>query len=137
MTIPSTAEEWLCIATERGADADAIIKSGNTSIGSIYLAGYAIECSLKALLQAKNQPFPKHGEQGHNLRNLWRSSGFCLSDISDSKGTKAFFIDQWSTSLRYEKSLESSLSPEELVDGAKQLTGWIQRQIRKKGRKRQ
>ncbi|NER00283.1 MAG: HEPN domain-containing protein, partial [Cyanothece sp. SIO2G6] len=103
MTTPSTAEEWLSVSRDRGADANGIVQNRPTSVGSVYMAGYAIECSLKALLQARNQPFPKHGEQGHNLRNLWQSSGFRLSDLSDSKGAKAFFINQWNTSLRYER----------------------------------
>lgn len=103
----------------------------STSIGCVYMAGYAIECSLKALLQSTNKAFPKHGQEGHNLRGLWETAGFKLSDLSDSTGSRTFFIESWSTALRYELVSESSLPLTELVDGAKHLTGWIQTRIRR------
>jgi hypothetical protein len=128
---PNTAQDWIAIAQERAADAEAMKTSRCTSVGSVYMAGYAIECSLKALLQTKRTPFPKHGNEGHNLRGLWEASNFRLSDLNDSKGTKAFFLQDWNTALRYELSCASSLGVTELVDGAKELTSWIQTQIRR------
>ncbi len=128
---PNTAQEWIAIAQERAADAEAMKTSRCTSVGSVYMAGYAIECSLKALLQSKGTPFPKHGNEGHNLRGLWEASNFRVSDLNDSKGTKAFFLQDWNTALRYELSCASSLEVTELVDGAKELTSWIQTRIRR------
>jgi len=32
------------------------------------MAGYAIECSLKAYLQREGKPFPTSGSEGHNLK---------------------------------------------------------------------
>jgi hypothetical protein len=129
---PTTASDWLTVANERAADAEAMKISRCTSIGCIYMAGYAIECSLKALLQSSSTPFPRHGQEGHNLRGLWEASGFRLSDLSDSTGAKTFFIQNWDTALRYELTCDSSLTMMELVDGAKHLTGWIQSRIRRK-----
>jgi hypothetical protein len=128
---PTTASDWISVANERAADADTMKTTRCTSIGCVYMAGYAIECSLKALLQSKGTAFPRHGQEGHNLRGLWETSGFRLSDLSDSTGAKAFFIENWDTSLRYELTCDSSLTISELVDGAKHLTGWIQNQIRR------
>ncbi|WP_017306032.1 hypothetical protein [Spirulina subsalsa] len=96
-----------------------------------YLAGYAIECSLKALLQKRGTGFPKHGQQGHNLRGLWEAANFQLSDLADPTGAKTFYLEKWDTSLRYEVSCDSSLSHQELVEGAKQLTVWIRTQVRR------
>ena len=133
---PTNANDWISVANERAADAEALKTTRCTSIGCVYIAGYAIECSLKALLQSTRKAFPKHGQEGHNLRRLWEASGFRLSDLSDPSGAKTFFIQNWDTSLRYESTFESSITIVELVDGAKQLTGWIQGQTRRSYRSR-
>ena len=133
---PHTAETWLAVAKERATDAQAINKHRPTSVGAVYLAGYAIECSLKALLQKRGTEFPKHGREGHNLRNLWAASKFRLSDLRDVKGSKAFFIDKWDTALRYDADFESSIEIKELLQGAKELTGYIQNCIRRQRRHR-
>ena len=128
---PSTDKQWLEVARERASDAEAISKDKPKSVGAVYMAGYAIECSLKAFLQKQNKGFPKHGKEGHNLQKLWKSSQFRLGDFNDSKGSKTFFIQHWDTSLRYENELNSTLEVSDLVQGAKELTGWIQKQIRR------
>ena len=48
--IPTTSNEWIAVANERAADAEAIKTTRNDSVGPVYLAGYAIECGLKALV---------------------------------------------------------------------------------------
>ncbi|NJL82146.1 MAG: HEPN domain-containing protein [Chloroflexaceae bacterium] len=133
---PTTSEDWLDIANERAADAEAMTRTRGESTGCVYMAGYAIECSLKALLRRKNEPFPTSGRSGHNLRELWEAS-FKLRDLYDPTGAKSFFIESWNTSLRYELTCCSKLKVGELVDGAKSLSGWIQTQIRRRsGRRR-
>lgn len=137
---PTTAQEWLTIANERSADAEVIHKQRPNSIGSVYLAGYAIECSLKALLQKRGIPFPSHGQEGHHLGNLWKASGLKFSDLKDATGAKTFFLekDKWNTALRYERFLPNTLGLDiaELMAGGKALNNWIQTQInRSKPRK--
>jgi HEPN domain-containing protein len=132
---PTTARDWISVANERAKDANAMKIERGESAGSVYMAGYALECSLKALLQSKGVSFPRQGQEGHNLRKLWEMSGFKCSDLADKTGAKIFFIEKWNTSLRYELTCDSNLSIAELVDGAKQLTGWIQSQIRRTNRR--
>ncbi|MEB3830617.1 hypothetical protein [Phormidium sp. CCY1219] len=67
---PTTADDCSAVANERAADAEAIAKCRPTSVGSVYIAGYAIECSLKALLQKRGIPTPTSGALGHNLHKL-------------------------------------------------------------------
>ncbi|MFM6194164.1 MAG: HEPN domain-containing protein [Planktothrix sp.] len=130
---PNTPQDWLNLARERAADADAIYKQRPDSIAVVYMAGYAIECSLKALLQKQGIPFPQSGREGHNLKGLWQSCRLSLSDLKDQKGCKTFFIENWNTDLRYEISLQvaSGLKIEELLNGAKELAGWIQTQTKR------
>jgi hypothetical protein len=129
---PNTAEEWLAVANQRLADAISIYKDQSNSIGSVYMAGYAIECSLKALLQKRGIPYPKSGQEGHNLKGLWKQSGFQLADIHDTKGAQTFFFVQWSTDLRYETELpDLGLKVAELIEGSKKLQGLLQTEIRR------
>jgi len=130
---PHTPQEWLDTAKERAADADEVCKFRPTSVGSVYLAGYAIECSLKALLQKKGIPFPSSGTQGHNLQALWKALGFQFSDIKDKEGTQTFFLTDWSTDLRYETSLTTNrgFQVKQLVNGARILNSWIEDKIKR------
>ncbi len=101
-------------------------------MGAIYLAGYAIECSLKAYLQREGKAFPTSGSDGHNLKGLWNASGFRFSDLPDTAGEKTFYMESWNTALRYESAYQFPVPPESLVEAAKELTGWIQNKIRRR-----
>lgn len=136
MTPPNTFDEWMKLSKERQADAKAMLEDRKESIGPVYMAGYAVETSLKALLRKKNKEFPKSGAEGHNLKNLWHESGFRLGDIKDKSGEKSFFISEWGTHLRYEISLPSAYDSATLVRAAGDLSSWIQKQIRRSKSKR-
>lgn len=129
---PTSAEDWCAIAEERVSDARALSENAPQSVGSVYMAGYGIECSLKALHKRRNMPFPSARAEGHDLRGLWESLGFKLSDIrDDSNGAKTYFVDRWSTDLRYEKAVDVPLPSAELVKGAGALTGWILTRVKR------
>lgn len=132
---PTTYKDWKDVAMERAADASVIADARPLSAASPYLAGYCVECALKAYLHRRGIPFPSHGPEGHNLRGLWRRSGFRLSDLKDRAGAKSFFIEAWDASMRYETVVDSDLTSRELVDGAKQLTSWLLTQLRRHRRR--
>jgi hypothetical protein len=94
------------------------------------MASYAIECSLKAYLQRSGLPLPRYGREGHNLRGLWERAGLRISDLSDTAGEKTFFIERWSTDLRYEVRLDVGLTADGLVDAASKLSSYVQSQLR-------
>jgi hypothetical protein len=130
---PNTAQDWLAVAKERASDAEAIHKQYPNSVGAIYLAGYAIECTLKALLQKRGISYPTSGREGHNLQGLWKAARFQFSDLQDTQGTQTFFLEKWSTDLRYETALPVNIGLEvqELMTGAKHLSGRIRTEIRR------
>ena len=128
---PSSADAWIAVAQERAADASALLLEREQSAGSVYLAGYAIECSLKAFLQRSGKAFPTAGGAGHDLRSLWSHSGFRLRDIDDESGSKSFFIQTWSTDLRYTVDPNFPCATTDLVAAAKRLSGWLQAQTRR------
>lgn len=127
---PMTYEDWLDISKERQADARALLTDRNCSIGPVYMAGYAVETSLKALLSVKGKAFPRSGNGGHNLKGLWKSTGLKFSDIKCEN--QLFFLQHWNTSFRYELDPEelAGNSCEALVKAAGLLTGWIKSQIK-------
>lgn len=134
---PNTFDEWIEVSRERQEDARALL-SRKQSVGPVYMAGYAVEARLKAFLRRINKEFPKKGDEGHNLRGLWKQTGFKLRDIKDENGEKAFFVEEWSTDLRYEVSLDGAYAwdSNSLVKAAGELSGWIQTQIRRESWKR-
>ncbi len=122
------------MANERALDARTLCAQGRT-VAAVYLAGYAVECYLKAYLQRGGRGFPTTGPAGHDLHELWRAAGFRLADLGDSKGNRSYFIERWNTGLRYDEVLDTELDPDVLVEGATQLAGWIQGQLRRVARR--
>jgi hypothetical protein len=137
MNDPQTYQDWRDTAMERAADADAMLPRRSESIGPVYMAGYAVECMLKSYLRRTNRAFSTRGQDGHNLQGLWRSAGFRIADLKDKSGGKTFFINNWDTALRYQNTNQELTHPaDELVNAAKQLSGWIANQIRRQRRPR-
>lgn len=132
--MPTSVGEWVEVANERAGDARAMVESRNGSCGPTYMAGYAIECSLKALLLSLGRQFPSRGPRGHDLRALWHAADFSCRDLRDPQGDKTYFITQWSTDLRYCKIDPTGRPAEHLVRAAMCLNGWIQTRIRRNGR---
>jgi hypothetical protein len=132
---PTTYKEWVDVAKERAADASALAASRPLSVASIYLAGYSLECVLKAYLNRRGIPFPGHGHEGHNLRGLWRRAEFRMSDLKDRTGAKSFFVESWESSMRYETVVDSDLDAGELVDSAIQLMNWLFKQVKRHRRR--
>jgi hypothetical protein len=136
MPDPTTAEDWVAVATERLADAKTLARERSGSIAGVYMAGYAVECCLKAFLQQRSIPRPGGGPAGHDLRALWASSGLQVGDLRDRDGLRSFFLVHWSTALRYEVTPPRLQSQHALVNGAGELVGWLLTLIRRRARKR-
>jgi hypothetical protein len=135
MSDPTTPEGWLEVASNRAADADAMMPARSLSSGPVYMAGYAIEASLKAYLTLKGIPRPARGPGGHNLKGLWKASGFRLRDLNDVDGSKSFYISDWGTHFRYTAVPQFPLPCSALLDAAKKLTSWIQTHCRRTRRR--
>lgn len=137
MAAPISFEDWLKVARERASDAEAILSHRPDSTGSVYLVGYAIECSLKAYLILVGRPLPTSGRAGHNLTGLWNASGFRKRDLGDTDGRKVFFLEDWDTSMRYWSIRQNGgITNQQLIEGAKQVVGWVQGQVRREGMRR-
>ncbi|MFJ6139338.1 HEPN domain-containing protein [Kitasatospora sp. NPDC092286] len=104
-----------------------LLRDHGLMCGAVYLAGYVVECKLKALLQKSGKSFPRSGAEGHNLRGLWDAAGLRSRDLS---GHKREFLDLWTTSLRYDAALPEGSSAEDLLHGAQELASMVTLRIR-------
>jgi hypothetical protein len=128
---PDRWEDWREVANKRMTDARSMLPSRTDSVGPVYMAGYAIECSLKALLQQRGSGFPTQGSEGHNLRGLWASAGFTLGDIPGSDGFSTYYVEAWCTDLRYAVTERFPGTCDEMLTGAATLVGLIQTRLRR------
>ncbi len=113
---------YLAAANERSTDAQRLFGAGR-HCGAIYMAGYAVECRLKALLEGLGRNFPRAGASGHDLCRLWEAAGFRLRDL---KGYRRDFVTTWSTDLRYRSDLPKGADADVLYQGAIELCGYLQ-----------
>lgn len=122
------------MSNERGKDA-AELRDAKRDLAAVYMAGYVIECKLKAWLVARGIKFPTAGGGGHNVIGLWEAAGLKRSDLS---GERRAFLDFWGTHLRYQTSIPPPPHPDFdcLFCGAIGLAGWIQAKMRSRGGRR-
>jgi HEPN domain-containing protein len=124
---PSNSEDWFAVASERAGDAGTLLEHAVKSIGALYMAGYAVECSFKGLLKLRGANIPK-GREGHNLRNLLNSCSIPWSSVGDHRGVKSAFIDVWSVDLRYQGAMiPFGRSYVELVNAASSLSRYVKK----------
>src|SRR5690606_18795069 len=109
---PRTAREWRLVAKERGIDSKKL-KDENRKLASLYFLGYVIECLLKAYIVGIGKKPVLSGNRGHDLRLLWETAGLKPSDFTAGK---RWFVQNWSSSLRYEIMWPSHLNFEELCN---------------------
>lgn len=95
------------VALQRFEDAEVLLANSRTN-GAMYLAGYAIECMLKALLLA-HAPASQHprilksfrGKMGHDLEGLKRALQRKGITIPAQVVRRLASVNTWSTELRY------------------------------------
>jgi hypothetical protein len=103
--------DFQALAETRLADAQALLGGGQWS-GAYYLAGYAVECALKAsIARGTNQhDFPDKGRTiasyQHNLDNLIGVAGLrtaLQAEISNDNTFAGFWgvVTQWNEETRY------------------------------------
>jgi hypothetical protein len=124
------------LAESRLVEARLLLANGLPS-GAYYLAGYAIECALKAVIaadfRANEIPDPKYVRDiyTHDLSALLRLADL-EQELEAEKKTKPELYQRWATvktwseSARYEVWTEASASVIlEAIDGDEGLLGWL------------
>ncbi len=132
---PANKEEWLEVAEARSRDAKTLKDSPLCAIAAVYMAGYAVESSLKAYCVQQNKSNTWRGASGHNLKSIWKESGLRLSDMNDHDGTRTFFLEEWSTDLRYCSKFDFIHSTGDLIEASNKLKGFINQRIKRNPRR--
>jgi hypothetical protein len=111
MGLPKTpeAQRFYRVAQQRLLDAEFLF-SGGRNTAAVYLAGYAVECILKALLLSRLAPGARRdaiksfrGSKAHDFE--WLKTKYIKSGGSHFPKdlTKALLlINTWNTDLRYQ-----------------------------------
>jgi len=112
-----------------------LLDNGYTTI-AMYLAGYAVECMLKAVLLAAHPQRRQteairefRGQKAHNfdwLRYRLSRRGVSLpADVSRAIVT----VSTWTTDWRYEAKTKPSLWAEDFLSAARIVMNWGQRTL--------
>lgn len=125
--------KFLRAAKQRLTSAELLLAAG-MGLDATYLAGYAVECSLKALLLARTPRRAWHsverafqGKGGHNLERLKallerRGVSFETQLVQHLR-----IVSTWNTDLRYEVGKIPEVDAQRFVDAVREILKWSQR----------
>ncbi len=118
-------------AINRFDDAEVLLKANHTT-GAVYLAGYGIECILKALALMAVSPARRslmlhafRGARGHDyewLRTQYLQNGG--SGLPPSINNNFIHVNDWSTDLRYAPRTMKDEEAEDFLTAARNIIHW-------------
>jgi HEPN domain-containing protein len=129
------SRRFIRVAKQRFDDARFLLGYRNTA--SIYLAGYAVECTLKALLLSV-VPLSKNatvldsfrGERGHNFEWLKaqyiRQGGAIFPPAISRKFAR---VNSWKTDIRYDPGTTLLSEAEEFFLAAEMILRWADERL--------
>jgi len=117
---------------QRLEEARFLLDHGDYTTAAVYLAGYAVECMLKALILA-SEPEARHpqtmksfrGVLGHNfawLRVQLAKRHVHLSAIIANSLTE---VTGWTTTLRYDPATHKRAEAEEFLTTVEEILLWV------------
>ena len=133
MALPRAPEARLYYraAKQRSDDAELLLAAGRTT-GAIYLAGYTVECFLKALLLSSVAPPLRRqllqefrGGWAHNLEwlgGLYRQHVGAVIPRSVSRHLSR--VASWSTDLRYATGTLKRRDADEFMESVVAIAAW-------------
>lgn len=133
MAIPRDADARLFYrcAFQRYEEAQILLRAAKTT-GAVYLAGYGIECILKALVLSVVSAGDRaetlrsfRGRAAHNyewLRNQYRESGGAPFPLEINKHFT--IVNPWSTDLRYTPRSVRAEDAEDFLESAEAVIHW-------------
>jgi hypothetical protein len=138
MAMPKTKDAVLYYrcAIQRFEEA-RILQNAEHGTGAVYLAGYGIECMLKALVlhstPAKRQSEAMQsfrGGQGHDydwLREQYRSKGGAI--FPQNVNQSFTLVNGWSTDLRYTPRNLRGDEADDFLNAVESILGWAKQRF--------
>lgn len=114
----------------RFRDGETLLRSGEPErrIGAIYVAGYGIECALKARLCVENRvdTLPPQFAH-HDLQRLVECTDIwpCLKTNREWYNMFVFLCSEWNVSMRYAMRPYDPLQVRKFIEKAKEFTKWL------------
>ena len=127
---------FLTAGAARLAEAD-LLRAGSRSLGAVYLAGYAVECVLKALILSLADEHEQadviaefRGGRAHDLtwlKALYREAG----GAAFPRGVAEAFVvvDTWGTELRYSPRVQYPGDADAFFRAVDTILGWANERI--------
>lgn len=119
-----------CRIAERRLEEAAVLRHLGYNSGAVYLAGYAVECMLKALALAQI-PLPQHDETVHEFRNRFGHDfeslrARYLSNLRfPLEISRAFSSARtWSTELRYDDRSWRNEPTDKFLGDVRTIVNW-------------
>ena len=133
---PTTPRDFLKVALQRLAAAEAIMETLRLTLEAQYIGGYSVECSLKGLILEKTAELDRpavldrltHGATHHRaevLLDRLRERGVYLT-VELAKRMRRF---DWTTGLRYETGRKDTGETNGLLRTARVIYEWVEGQI--------
>ena len=133
MPIPAEIEprRYYRVAKLRYEDAEYLLRGGRNN-AAIYIAGYTVECILKALILS-NEPPDKHvtvlrefrGSAAHNYEHLKDRYLGCGGAKFPTNVVRAFtYVRSWNVQLRYDPKRPTPGEAREFLRSAEVLFEW-------------
>jgi len=124
------------VAYQRLEEAEVLFNAGYY-IGSIYLAGYAVECMLKTLI-LDSLPEKEHqraeaefrGQRAHHYEWLrYRYAQTNPPALPPEIGESLTFVSTWDTTLRYEPGLGEPADSQRFLQEVRAILEWADKRI--------
>ena len=116
----------------------ASVRSSGLSQGAVYLAGYEVECLLKALLLTVTRPADRadlleefRGKVGHNLVHL-RDAYREAAGAAMPRAINLAFLTvtgQWSPNLRYHPGTRYTGDVDEYFSSVEVVAAWARQRV--------
>lgn len=136
VTSPLFRKDFKLIADLRAKEAEILLKGGKPN-GAYYLAGYAVECALKACIarQVKKYQFPPKADRArklytHNLDELISEAGLQAELVAEISRNPAFAanwgtVKGWTEESRYKSAGLNGKDMYNAVIGTDGVLQWI------------
>ncbi|WP_395140707.1 HEPN domain-containing protein [Armatimonas sp.] len=127
-----TQQDFQQLALERLADSQALLAAGRWG-GAYYLAGYSVECALKACIAKKTQQgdFPSKDAPKFYTHNLVELLSHCGLGKPIGRESEWAIVRDWNEQSRYDPPKSQQDAKDIIVaitDQQKGILSWLQTQ---------
>lgn len=130
------ARRYYRAALRRLEEAELILEKVELPAAAIYLAGYGVECVLKALIIVVTPANARSGlldamkrDYGHSLHRLLTGLVERRVHLPSAVIRSFLFVSSWSPDLRYEPGPGDSVEAARFLKEAKAIVIWADRSI--------